>query len=114
VNRVDDIRRRLVELETLIEKITENQAANLRHQEQMAAALGLIRVPAWTTKREVEQGDSMGLDVLSAEELGITVEWGHVENEAGYDHEQVYRLTPAAGEYTKPDGKVKVTLNLQG
>ena len=73
-----------------------------------------MRIPAWVNKQEVENGDDMGMDRLSATELGILVTFEFERLQPGFEHEQVMAIDPPAGSLITRGSTVKVTLNLEG
>lgn len=73
-----------------------------------------VLVPPWATKEEVLQGDDMGMDVLSAEALGLRVVFEIDQHHPGFDHEQVISISPPAGTLVNAGSTVVVRINLEG
>lgn len=73
----------------------------------------LVTIPPWATRKEVENGDSMGMNVLSAHELGLVAQFQTTRQE-GFDHEQVVSITPPAGTMVPAGSTVTVLINLLG
>lgn len=80
----------------------------------LAELVGAVFVPQWRTKKEVEEGDDMGLVTPSAGELGLVVEYEFDQLNPGFGHEDVVSMTPPAGTPVRRGSTVKVRINLQG
>lgn len=98
--------------------LVEALSARVQEQEQTIAALiqlvGAVTVPAWRTKREVEEGDDMGLVSPSAAELGLVVEYEIDQRNPHFGHEDVISITPPAGTPVRPGTTIRVRINLEG
>jgi hypothetical protein len=83
---------------------------------RLSAFIGMTaaEVPAWTTRREVEQGDDMGMVLQSAEALGLVVEYLFLRHHPGSAHDDVVVIDPPAGTLLPRGSTVRVTLNLEG
>ena len=96
----------------------EEAHARIFQLEQSIAALtqlvGAVLVPPWRTKREVEEGDEMGLVTPSAAELGLVVEYEFDQLNPGFGHEDVVSVTPPPGTPVSRGSTVRVRINLQG
>jgi hypothetical protein len=73
-----------------------------------------VTIPPWPDLEHVEHGDDMGIDILSAHDLGLRVHYEYTQQEPGYDHEQVVSISPPAGTVVAAGTIVTVTLNLLG
>jgi hypothetical protein len=81
--------------------------------------IGASVIPPWKTKTEVEQGDDEaalggGPATLSAEALGLIVDFAFDRQDPGFQHEDVVSIEPVAGTAVKRGSTVKVTVNLEG
>ena len=76
-------------------------------------------IPPWKNKTEVEQGNNEtalggGPETLSAEALGLIIDFEADRQVPGFAHEDVVSIEPAAGKAVKRGSTVTVTLNLEG
>jgi hypothetical protein len=55
-----------------------------------------------------------GPETLSAEALGLVVEFAFERQRLGFGHEDVLSIEPVVGTAVRPGSNVKVTLNLNG
>jgi hypothetical protein len=99
---LDTLNGRLAELATLTASVNS-----------LVGFMGVV-IPGWQTKREVEQGDDMGLRVPSASELELSVEFRIAQAEPGFAHEQVMSIFPPPGTLVKRGSTVVVEINLTG
>ena len=84
---------------------------------QVAALVGLVGaviIPPWVNKTEVEQGDDMGMHTMSAEQLGLTVEFEIDQRNPSFGHEDVISIRPPAGTPVLRGSTVVVRINLEG
>ena len=80
---------------------------------------GASVIPPWRTKTDIEEGDNEvalggGPATLSAEELGLIIEFEFDRLNPAFQHEDVVSIDPVAGTAVKRGSTVKVTLNLEG
>ncbi|MGK8608789.1 hypothetical protein ACRS42_27695 [Bacillus thuringiensis] len=81
----------------------------------LADLMGASIVPAWKTQSEVENGDDMGILYLSAEDLGLNVEYNsHQGVPEGYQHGDVLHIMPTPGTALLKGSKVVVEICLEG
>ena len=76
--------------------------------------VAMVEIPPWATKTDVLEGDDMGMVVLSAESLGLVVEFVYDQRASGYDDGQVISIAPPAGTMVPAGSTVVVTVNLEG
>ena len=76
--------------------------------------LGAVVIPPWRTKTEVEEGDDMGMSTLSAEQLGLVVQFEIDQRNPNFEHEEVISITPPEGSVVMPGTTVVVKINLEG
>ena len=76
--------------------------------------LGAVVIPPWRTKTEVEEGDEMGMSTLSAEQLGLVVQYEIDQRNPNFAHEEVISIKPPDGTVVMPGTTVVVTINLEG
>lgn len=81
---------------------------------QLAALAGVVVIPNWRTKTEVEEGDDMGITTPSAEELGLIVEFRIDQNNPNFGDQEVESITPPAGTLVSRGSTVIVEINLAG
>lgn len=106
VAQIDGIKQQLVHLQAAVD-------TNARTLQTLVAFLGVV-VPPWRTLEEVERGDDMGMNVDSAQALGLLCEIVSVQRQPGFDHEQVIDIEPPAGTLVAKGTKVRVRVNYQG
>ncbi len=73
-----------------------------------------VTIPAWRTEEEVLQGDEMGINILSAEALGLRVSFEFAQREPGFAHGEVISISPPAGTVINAGSTVTVLVNLEG
>ena len=73
------------------------EVASLRTSIDSLIAFFGVTIPAWSNKDEVENGDEMGMNGLSAAELGIPVVFEFVRQQPGFGHDDVVSIDPPAG-----------------
>jgi hypothetical protein len=71
-------------------------------------------IPDWPNLTEVNEGDDMAIVRPSAAQLGVTVEIIALQDEPGFDHEQVVAIDPPAGTLAPLTQPVRVTVNFEG
>jgi len=76
--------------------------------------MGAVVIPPWRTKTEVEEGDDMGMSTLSAEQLGLVVQFEIDQRNPNFEHEEVISITPPEGSVVMPGTTVVVRINLEG
>lgn len=76
--------------------------------------LGAVVIPPWRTKTEVEEGDDMGMSTLSAEQLGLVVQFEIDQRNPSFEHEEVISINPPEGSVVMPGTTVVVRINLEG
>ena len=76
--------------------------------------LGAVVIPPWRTKTEVEEGDDMGMSTLSAEQLGLVVQYDIDQRNPNFEHEEVISIKPPDGTVVMPGTTVVVKINLEG
>jgi len=81
---------------------------------QLAALAGVVVIPSWRTKTEVDEGDDMGMSVPSAEELGLIVEFQFDQNNPNFADQDVETISPPAGTLVSRGSTVVVVINLAG
>jgi hypothetical protein len=81
---------------------------------QLTELVGAVVIPNWRTKTEVESGDDMGIVSLSAEQLGLMVEYQIDQRNPNFQHEDVISITPPAGTLVSRGSTVIVQINLEG
>jgi hypothetical protein len=81
---------------------------------QLTEFVGAAVIPNWRTKTEVESGDDMGIVSLSAEQLGLMVEYQIDQRNPNFQHEDVISITPPAGTLVSRGSTVIVQINLEG
>jgi hypothetical protein len=79
-----------------------------------AALIDAVIIPPWRTKKEVEEGDDMGVSTKSAGELGLIVEYQSDRLNPNFDHEDVISITPPVGTVVRRGSTVVVKINLEG
>lgn len=86
--------------------------------EQTVASLvklaGASVIPPWRTKKEVEEGDDMGMVSPPAEELGLVIEYEIDQRNPAFQHEEVISITPPPGTAVLRGSTVVVRINLEG
>ena len=106
-----------------LESIKRTSSSRLDLLETTVASLvelvGAAVIPPWKTKTEVEQGDDEaalggGPATLSAEALGLIIDFEFDRQDPGFQHEDVVSIDPVAGTAVKRGSTVKVTVNLEG
>jgi hypothetical protein len=80
----------------------------------LAELVGGAVVPPWRTQEEVENGDDMGVLFMSAEDLGIHVEYVIRQADPNYMHGEVISIRPPAGSVVRSSDTVFVEINLEG
>jgi hypothetical protein len=101
---VDDLRR-FLRSKRRDRKLTELT----RRTRELAAP-----IPDWPNLTEVNEGDDMGIVRPSAAQLGLTVEIIALQQEPGFDHEQVVSIDPPAGTLAPLTQPIRVTVNFEG
>ena len=92
----------------------KGQLASLQTSvETLISFLG-VTVPAWINKKEVENGDDMGIARPSAASLHLIVDFEFDRLQPGFGHEDVISIDPPAGTLVARGSTVTVTLNLLG
>jgi hypothetical protein len=81
---------------------------------QLVELLGVVVIPEWHTRTEVEEGDDMGLVSPSAEQLGLVVEFQIDQRNPNFQHEDVISITPSPGTVVRRGSTVVVLINLEG
>lgn len=106
-----------------LESIKRTSSSRIDLLETTVASLveliGASVIPPWKTKTEVEEGNDEaalggGPATLSAEALGLIVDFAFDRQDPGFQHEDVVSIEPVAGTAVKPGSTVKVTVNLEG
>jgi hypothetical protein len=91
--------------------------------ESMAVLLDASIVPPWTTVEEVENGDDMALDLLSAGQLGFRVQYtdrhgrrlqGIPPEDPEFIFRDVLSLRPEAGTMLRRGSEVVVKVDYDG
>jgi hypothetical protein len=101
---VDDLRR------YLRSKRRDPRLVELLKRTQELAAV----IPDWPNLTEVNEGDDMAIVRPSAAQLGLTVEIIALQQEPGFDHEQVVSIDPPPGRLAPLTEPVRVTVNFEG
>jgi len=73
-----------------------------------------VTVPGWHTLDEVQNGDDMGLEIVSAADLGLQVAFVFLQREPGFEQDQVVAISPQAGSQVPVGSLVTVSVNLLG
>ncbi|WP_296713360.1 hypothetical protein [Rhodoblastus sp.] len=73
-----------------------------------------VIVPAWQTLEQVLNGDDMGMDILSATELGLRVAFIYLQQVPGFADNQVITIAPRPGARVVVGSLVTVSVNQQG
>jgi hypothetical protein len=81
--------------------------------QQVSDLLGVI-IPAWSTLKEVEEGDEMGIARQSASALGLKTEIIALQREPGFGHGDVVSIDPIAGRLVVRGTVVRVSVNFEG
>jgi PASTA domain len=112
-NRVAALDQRIAGLE---QNLTETKAevAALRSSIDSLISFLAVVVPAWINKKEVENGDDMGIARQSAASLNLVVNFEFDRQRPGFGHEDVISIDPPAGTVVAKGSTVTVTLNLLG
>jgi PASTA domain len=112
-NRVAALDQRIAGLE---QNLTETKAevAALRSSIDSLISFLAVVVPAWINKKEVENGDDMGIARQSAASLDLVVNFEFDRQRPGFGHEDVISIDPPAGTVVAKGSTVTVTLNLLG
>lgn len=92
----------------------QSQVTDLRTSVDTLIGFFGVTIPAWINKKEVEDGDDMGISRPSAASLELTVEFAFDRQVPGFEHEDVISIAPPAGSLVKRGSTVTVTLNLEG
>lgn len=112
-NRVAALDQRIAGLaQTLTE--TKAEVAALRSSVDSLISFLAVVVPAWINKKEVENGDDMGIARQSAASLNLVVNFEFDRQRPGFGHEDVISIDPPAGTVVAKGSTVTVTLNLLG
>lgn len=74
----------------------------------------VVVIPPWRTRREVLEGDDMGVAVESAEALGLVVDWRTDQQNPAFADEEIISILPPAGTPVARGTTVTVTVNLAG
>ena len=85
-----------------------------RTVEDLVGLAGAAVIPPWRTKKEVEEGDDMGIVIRSAADLGLVVEYEIDQRNPNFDHEDVISITPSPGTLVLRGTTVVVRINLEG
>ena len=111
--RVAALDQRIAGLE---QNLTETKAevAALRSSIDSLISFLAVVVPAWINKKEVENGDDMGIARQSAASLNLVVNFEFDRQRPGFGHEDVISIDPPAGTVVAKGSTVTVTLNLRG
>ena len=110
---VVDLKDRAERIEARLTTLQQSIDALSGTLQQLVGLFGVV-IPAWISKREVEEGDDMGLVRPSAEALELIVEYESVRQSPGFSHEDVVAIRPPAGTLVKRGSTVTVVLNLEG
>jgi hypothetical protein len=112
---LETLRRTVLELQIQLAQLGPNRIAELEDRiTALSEMIGASFVPPWQTLEEVERGDDMGVLYKSAEALGFVVEFIFLQNEPGFEHEQVVRIEPQPGTLLPRGSTVRISLNLHG
>ena len=111
---------RTVEIRAMLSTI-QNELQQLRgivrEQDSLIKSLvGLLGVfvPNWHNRIEIEQGDDMGMVILSANEIGLVIEIIPLQYEPGFEHEEVVSMEPPADTLVARGSTVRVRMNFEG
>jgi hypothetical protein len=103
----------LTSLQNSVAALQQTCAALVTSMDQIVSFIGIV-VPAWTSKKEVEQGDDMGVDRKSAADLGLTVVYNESRQVPGFGQDDVVSIDPPAGTLVARGATVTVTLDIEG
>lgn len=92
------------EIQARIDQLEQNVSA-------LATLMKAVVIPAWSTKEEVDNGDDMGILYMSAEDLGLQVEWEVYQNDPRYDDGEIIRITPPAGSVVPLGSTIHIAYN---
>jgi hypothetical protein len=111
--RVSALDQRLAGIEQNLTE-TKTAVAALRSSIDSLISFFAVVVPAWINKKEVENGDDMGIARQSAASLNLVVNFEFDRQRPGFGHEDVISIDPPAGTVVAKGSTVTVTLNLLG
>lgn len=105
----------------LVLSVAQREISDLRAQvaeqtgllREVVAFLGVV-VPAWESLEEVNNGDDMGMARPSVADLGLTMELVPLQQEPGYEHEELVRTEPPAGALVARGSMIRVFVNYLG
>ncbi|MFI6959882.1 hypothetical protein ACIBJI_41270 [Nocardia sp. NPDC050408] len=71
-------------------------------------------IPDWPTLTEVNEGDDMGIVRPSSRSLGLLIDIVALQQEPGFDHEQVVSIDPPPGTLQHLVDPVEIKVNFEG
>ncbi len=103
----------LADLRDEVRQLRDTVQASAKLVQALVSSLGVI-VPAWHTRKEIEEGDDMGLTLPSAQALGLVIEIIALQREPGFGHEDIVSMEPEAGTLVARGSTVRVKMNFMG
>lgn len=101
------------DLRTEVRQLRDTVQASAKLVQALVSSLGVI-VPAWHTRKEIEEGDDMGLTLPSAKAIGLVIEIIALQREPGFGHEEIVSIEPEAGTLVARGSTVRVRMNFMG
>lgn len=96
-----------------VRQLRDTVDASAKLVQALVSSLGVI-VPAWHTRKEIEEGDDMGMVMPSAKDIGLVIEIIALQREPGFGHEEVVSMEPEAGALVARGSTVRVSMNFMG
>ncbi len=103
----------LTDLRNEVRELRDSVQASAKLVQALVNSLGVI-VPAWHTRKEIEEGDDMGLVLPSAKSLGLVIDIIALQREPGFEHEEIVSMAPEAGTLVARGSTIHVTMNFKG
>ncbi|MGB3433933.1 hypothetical protein [Achromobacter sp.] len=101
------------DLRNEVRQLRDTVQASAQLVQALVSSLGVI-VPAWHTRKEIEEGDDMGLTMPSAKSAGLVIEIIALQREPGFGHEEIVSMEPEAGTLVARGSTVRVRMNFMG
>ena len=100
-------------LRSEVRQLRETVDATAKLVQALVNLMGVI-VPTWHTRKEIEEGDDMGLVLPSAKSVGLVIEIIALQREPGYGHEEIVSMTPEPGTLVARGSTIRVAMNFMG
>jgi len=108
-----DLHTRVNSLQQTCASLQQTCASLAASVAQIVSFMGVV-IPAWTSRKEVEQGDEMGVARQSADALGLKVVFIDDRQVPGFSQDDVVAIDPPAGTLIARGSTVTVTLDIEG